>query len=298
VVAATKTNQDINLTVRTLFYAPSVRSLSRQLGRPDSAVEVVPVEVLKEGTGIPLCCIHDGLGLSWSYRALGNYLDCPIVGINQIPLDGEARPESIRGMAANYADRLQALYPTGPYKILGWSLGGVVAHELAIELRRRGCVVERLILLDDAFTANRVIPSDQAADESAVLDHILRANRIDVPEQSAPLTYQHAAELIHRQVDGTEFPIPPRHLLEFMVQSVTANQLHLGEHVPDVFDGDLVIFSAARDGHEEDSSRSHSWRPYVAGDVTTYSVDCSHHEMLTTGSLSIYGAQLKRSLEA
>ncbi|MGY4647322.1 acyl carrier protein [Mycobacterium sp. URHB0021] len=189
VVAAINTTLDINLAVRTLFYAPSLRSLSRQLGRPDSAVEVVPVEVLKEGTGVPLCCIHDGLGLSWSYRALGNYLDCPIVGINQIPLDGEARPESIRGMAASYADRLQALYPTGPYKILGWFLGGVVAHELALELRRRGCVVERLILLDDAFTANRVIPSDQASDESAILDHILRVNRIDVPEQSAPLTY-------------------------------------------------------------------------------------------------------------
>ncbi|MGY4647321.1 thioesterase domain-containing protein [Mycobacterium sp. URHB0021] len=83
-----------------------------------------------------------------------------------------------------------------------------------------------------------------------------------------------------------------------MVQSVTANQLHLGEHVPAVFDGDLVIFSAARDGHGEDSSCSHSWRPYVAGDVVTYSVDCSHHDMLTSDSLSIYGAQLKRSLEA
>ena len=155
VVAAINTALDIQLAVRTVFYAPSVRSLSQQLGRHDSAVEVVPVEVLKEGTGVPLCCIHDGLGLSWSYRALGNYLDCPIIGINQIPQNGEAEPGSIRSMAASYADRLQAIYPAGPYKLLGWSFGGVVAHELAIELRRRGCVVQRLILLDDAFSANK-----------------------------------------------------------------------------------------------------------------------------------------------
>ena len=40
-----------------------------------------------------------------------------------------------------------------------------------------------------------------------------------------------------------------------------------------------------------------SWRPYVAGDITTYSVDCTHHEMLTTASLSTYSEQLKLSLE-
>jgi hypothetical protein len=45
-------------------------------------------------------------------------------------------------------------------------------------------------------------------------------------------------------------------------------------------------------------SHLQSWRPYVAGDITTYSVDCTHHEMLTTASLSMYGEQLKLSLEA
>ena len=96
VVAAINTALDSHLAVRTVFYAPSVRSLTEQLGRHNSAVEVVPVEVFKEGTGVPLCCIHDGLGLSWSYRALGSYLDCPIIGINQIPQNGEAEPGSIR----------------------------------------------------------------------------------------------------------------------------------------------------------------------------------------------------------
>ena len=256
VIAAINTSLDAHLAVRTLFDAPSVRSLSQQLGRHDSAVEVVPVEVLKEGTGVPLCCIHDGFGLSWSYRALGNYLDCPIIGINQIPQNGEAEPGSIRSMAASYADRLQAVYPAGPYKLLGWSFGGVVAHELAIELQRRGCVVQRLVLLDAALSANsRVIARNQALAESQVLEHILRTNRIDIPVQSGPLTYRQAEELI-QQREAVEFALPPRQLLEFMVQSVNANQLYLLEHVPDVFDGDMVIFSAARNGNENNGRRS------------------------------------------
>jgi thioesterase domain-containing protein len=201
-------------------------------------------------------------------------------------------------MAANYANRLQAVYPAGPYKLLGWSLGGVVAHELAVELQRRGCEVQRLVLIDDAISANRVIATNQSSDESQVLDHMLRINRIDIPEQSGPLTRQQAVALIHEQLEAAEFALPPKELLEFAVQSVAANQLYLQEHVPEVFDGDMVIFAAARDGNMDDSSQLQSWRAYVSGDITTHLVDCTHHEMLTTGSLNIYGGQLKLALEA
>ena len=298
-IAAINTSLDAHLAVRTVFHAPSVRSLSQQLDRHDNAVEVVPVEILKEGTGVPLFCIHEGTGLSWSYWALGNYLDCPIIGINQIPQNGEAEPGSIRSMAASYADRLQAFYPAGPYNLLGWSFGGLVAHELAIELRRRGCVAQRLILLDPTPSATGT-ERNQAVDESQILDLFLRSNRIDIPEQSGPLTYRQVEDLIHqeRKVVELALPLPPRQLFEFMVQSSNANQAHLLTHVPDVFDGDMVIFSAARDGNGNNSSHLQNWRPYVAGGITEHSIDCTHHEMLTTGSLNMYGEQLKLSLEA
>ena len=206
-------------------------------------------------------------------------------------------------MAASYADRLQAVYPAGPYNLLGWSFGGLVAHELAIELRRRGCVAQHLILLDPTPSANSTVRNqavDESQIESQILDLFLRTNRIDIPEQSGPLTYRQVEELIHQQREVVELalPLPPRQLFEFMVQSSNANQVYLLEHVPDVFDGDMVIFSAARNGNENNSPHLQNWRPYVAGGITEHSVDCTHHEMLTTGSLSMYGEQLKLSLEA
>ncbi|CQD22142.1 syringomycin synthetase [Mycobacterium lentiflavum] len=314
VIAAINAALDVHLPVRTMFYAPSVRNLSEQLGAQDSAAEVVPVEVFQEGTGAPLCCIHDGLGLSWAYRALGEYVDCPIIGINQISHDGEAGPASIRGIAANYADRIQARYPDGPYKLLGWSFGGVVAHELAIELQRRGRVVESLVLIDPVFSANkfvarlnanRAIAKNETLDESQILEHILRTNRIDIPVQSGPLDYRQAEELVHQH--GAGIPLPPQQLLEFMVHSVQTNQRHLLDHVPGVFDGDMVIFCAARGRTDDGRGRSRwrslrtgraarsqqrLWRPYVAGEIAIYSVDSTHLEMLTADALSTYGEQL------
>ncbi|EUA24240.1 alpha/beta hydrolase family protein [Mycobacterium xenopi 3993] len=147
-VAAINKALDTRMAVRAVFQAPSVRALAQQLGRPDSAAEVIPAEILKDGSGIPLCCIHEGTGISYPYRGLGDYLECPIIGINQTPHTDQAQPASIRDMAKNYADRLQTVYPAQSYNLLGWSFGGVVAHQLAVELRRRGCAIHRLILLD------------------------------------------------------------------------------------------------------------------------------------------------------
>ncbi len=57
-VAAINSSLDTHLAVRTVFYAPSVRSLSRQLGREDSVPEVVPpVEVFKEHRGVYRCAV-------------------------------------------------------------------------------------------------------------------------------------------------------------------------------------------------------------------------------------------------
>ncbi|MEK1131617.1 thioesterase domain-containing protein, partial [Mycobacterium ulcerans] len=183
VIAKVNKALGLELPARTLRDAPSVRILSQRLHTSDNGMEVVPVEILKEDAGVPLCCIHDGLGLSWSYRALGNYLDCPIIGINQIAENSEAEPESIRNMAANYADRLQAAYPAGPYNLLGWSFGGVVAHELAIELHRRGCVVQRLILLDPPQLPGSTLRS-LGVEEDQIVDGGSRPNHAAIREQA------------------------------------------------------------------------------------------------------------------
>jgi thioesterase domain-containing protein/acyl carrier protein len=297
VIAAINTSLDAGLSVPTVFEAPTVRSLSQRLRRDAISVqEVVPVQTLKEGTGVPLFCIHPGGGVSWPYQALGNYLDCPIFGIQQILQGEEAEPRSIRDMAKTYADRIQKVYPTGPYNLLGWSFGGVVAHELAIELQQRGCVIADLILLDaqPSVDSSVTLPS-HALGEEHILEEILRFYRIDIPEQDEPLAYEQIEELVRAR--GTaEFP-RYKQLLDLLVQNFNRNVALYRAHEPGVFGGDIIIFSAARDDSDRSWSLLQSWRPYVAGDVTVYSSDCTHDEMLTTESISGYGKQLKLLVE-
>jgi thioesterase domain-containing protein len=271
--------------------------LSEQLGRDGSETEVVPVEILKEGTGVPLFCIHPGGWLSWPYQALGNYVESPIIGIQQTLQGDEPEPQTVREMAANYADRIQAMYPDGPYNLLGWSFGGVVAHELAIELRRRGCEIPRLILLDpqggtdggDDLAGRDLVEKD-------IQDEVLRVYRKNIPGQDDSLTFEQIEDLIRKwgAAEHDRF----RQFMEFVLDNHNNNRALHRSHIPGVYDGDVILFTAARDQGDLNSPSLQSWRPFVAGDITTHSVDCTHGDMVTAESLSLYGDQLKLSLEA
>ncbi len=296
-IAAINTSLDAGLPVRTVFESPTVSSLSQRL-RSDSISmqEVVPVQTLKNGTGVPLFCIHPVGGVSWPYHALGNYLDCPIIGIQQTPQNGEAEPASIRDMAKTYADRIQGVDPTGPYNLLGWSFGGVVAHEIAIELQRRGYVIARLVLLDaqPSIDSSVALPNHPLGEQD-LLEEVLRFCRIDIPEQDEPLTYEQVEELV-RERGVAEFS-RYKQLLDLAVQNLNSNEALYRAHEPGVFDGDITIFSAVRDESDRSSPLLQRWRPYGTGDIREYSVDCTHQEILTTESVNMYGEQLKVLLE-
>jgi thioesterase domain-containing protein len=288
--------------VRYLFDASTVGDLADYLHRHPSSEdtisvqEVVPVQTLKKGTGVPLFCIHPGGGVSWLYQVLGNYLDCPIIGIQQVLEDGEAEPQSIRDMAKNYADRIQRVYPAGPYNLLGWSFGGVVAHELAIELEQRGCEIACLILLDAQPRIDN-LPNEDLGDWKKHIE-ALRFYRIGHPEQDDSFSYEQIEELV-RERGAAEFAAEfPRYkqVLDLFVQNINSAIELSRTHEPGVFNSDMIIFSAVRDETNPSSSLQQSWRPYVGGEITAYSVDCTHQEMLTTESLSMYGKQLKDSL--
>ena len=131
--------------------------------------------------------------------------------------------------------------------------------------------------------------------ENEVLEEVLRFYRVDIPEQDGPLTYQQVEGLV-RERGAVEFS-RYKQLFDLMVQNLKSSMVLHRAHEPGVFDGDTIIFSALPDEGIRSSSLLESWRPYVAGHITEYSIDSRHIDMLTAESLSLYGQQLKFSLE-
>ncbi|CAM5662518.1 D-alanine--D-alanyl carrier protein ligase [Streptomyces griseomycini] len=145
--------------VRTLFEAPTVEALARRLaGSPparDALDVLLPLRAPEAGTRAageaPLFCVHPGAGLSWCYAGLLRHLgpEVPVYGLQARMLsEGGGAPASLADMADDYVRRIRDVQESGPYRLLGWSMGGTLAHAMATRLQTDGEEVELLALLD------------------------------------------------------------------------------------------------------------------------------------------------------
>src|SRR5690606_33449968 len=83
----------------------------------------------------PLFCAHPAAGLSWCYAGLLGTLDrrVPVYGLQSPNLPGPAARQSLADKAADFLKRIREVREHGPYRLLGWSMGGHLAHEMAVQ---------------------------------------------------------------------------------------------------------------------------------------------------------------------
>jgi thioesterase domain-containing protein/acyl carrier protein len=94
----------------------------------------------------PLFLVHPVGGYAHSYGELAVGLDYegPVFGLQ---VNGDV-PESVEAMAERYVEAVGRVQPGGPYLLGGWSMGGVVAYEMARQLRAAGEDVGLLLMMD------------------------------------------------------------------------------------------------------------------------------------------------------
>lgn len=140
------------LPLATLMSAPSARELAAVIDSDSGDTHrtaLVPVRAT--GSRPPFFCVHgmDGDVLFLQRLRAVTSEDQPIYGLQARGMDGVEKPYvTVEEMAAVYERAIREVQPSGPYIIGGYSLGGMVALEIAHRLAQRGHRVERLILLD------------------------------------------------------------------------------------------------------------------------------------------------------
>ncbi len=171
--------RDLPLTL--LFKAPTLRELAAALHADGAGTTTSPLIALQsQGSLRPLFCIHPAGGHVASYLPLVQALgpDQPVHGLQSRSLfDPHWQDTSVAEMAQHYVAALRELQPSGPYQLLGWSLGGLVAHAMAALLERDGEPVSFVGLIDttrhrDAAVARR---HDRASDLVDQLDGLSRS---------------------------------------------------------------------------------------------------------------------------
>jgi thioesterase domain-containing protein/aryl carrier-like protein len=143
---------------------------------------------------IRIFCIHPGYGLVSEYRPLAEALEgiAKVYGV-QSPgfTEPDWCPQDMETLAQEYVQRIRRVQPEGPYRLLGWSIGGVIAFAMADILTQAGEAVSFVGLVDSlppgVIEPSDVVPMSEEMEVAAVLDEL--AHRIpDDPLVSAERT--------------------------------------------------------------------------------------------------------------
>lgn len=143
---------DKNIPLAALFQNSTIEQLAELLRQQTDSLSWSPLVTIQSGGSKPpfFCLPGAGGNVIYLYdlvRHLGE--DQPVYGLQAVGLDGEAQPlTSIEELATHYREILQNVQPEGPYFLGGHSSGGLVAFEIAQQLREGGQEVALVAILD------------------------------------------------------------------------------------------------------------------------------------------------------
>ncbi|WP_158557064.1 non-ribosomal peptide synthetase [Mucilaginibacter conchicola] len=140
------------LPLATLFEYSTVEKLASRLEIDAEAItweSLVPIK--PKGSKMPLYIVH-GAGLNvLLFNALAMHMDDeqPVYGLQAKGLNGIDEPlDVMEEIAANYVDEIINHDPVGPYAVAGYSLGGLIAYEMAKQMQAMGKDVRMLAMFD------------------------------------------------------------------------------------------------------------------------------------------------------
>jgi amino acid adenylation domain-containing protein len=134
----------------TLLEHPTIAGLARLLGPDAAPKKSLLVRLQPNGDRRPLFCVPGADGQLLVYRHLAATIgnDQPLYGVQPRGLDGSTPDGTIEESAARGIRELRRVQPSGPYRLVGFSTGGVIAFEMARQFHKMGERVGALLLID------------------------------------------------------------------------------------------------------------------------------------------------------
>lgn len=274
-------------TLAEFFRAPSIEGLARLLGEGATLDAPVTIAIQPDGLRPALLWLDADATFIALSRVLGP--DQPFLGIPVVPvLESKANSGArLEDVAASVAKTVREAQPQGPYYLGGWCNMGVLAYEVAHQLREAGQAVDLVILLDSANPVSYRRIGRAAYFLSQIRYHWPRFGRHWREERLKYL----AARIRGLFKTLGMLRTPPRDREEELrVQFARVTM----DYQPPAYFGDVALFQPMLQLDVLDFRPG--WAERVRGELLAYDVPGSHVTMLTEPHVQELGALMSAAL--
>ena len=268
---------------------PSIKALGQHLAQEKDISVPSPwsllVKIQSGGSKPPFFAIHPAYGGVFIYYDLVHYLgsEQPVYGLQPKGLNGKQVPQfRIEDMATDYIREIRTFQPEGPYFLGGFSMGGMVAFEMAQQLHAQGQKVAMLALFDTR--APRAFKRKPA--QERVSRHLTNFLRL---EQKQKLTY---VQTYLQQRRAHRF---------FMTNKSPLQEAHEQaerDYVPQVYPGKAILFRASEQPEEVFwVDPQLGWGSLVAGELEIQEVSGNHDNLFREPYVRVLAEKFRACLK-
>ena len=273
------------VSVATLFQAQSVRSFARavQATPPDPFAQLLPLKPF--GRGVPLFCIHPVTGVSWGYANMlpafndsGRVFGIQAPGLNQ----REPTSPSLGQLINQYCRLVRSAQPLGPYHLLGYSSGGLLAHMIATELQAQGFIVDRLVIVDS-------YPSSEVRNGPLTEQDVIRVLLGEGSSEEDPSAAATSILEFYRRKGGLFEELAP-HNVQRIWELTEATLAQSPSLAFKKFSGDILVFKSKLVAMKD----VERWRNFASGHVEITSLDWTHAKLLDAEPAAHIGTKVEQ----
>ena len=292
-----------NVTLVDLFQNSTIAGMAKRMGHAtEHPQHQVLVPIQPQGTESPFFCVHPIGGQVFCYNLLSRELgsDRPFYGLQATAAESA---QTIEEMASIYIREIRQVQEHGPYFLSGWSMGGLIAFEMARQLKAAGESIALLALFDTYPPSRNRLPGYDGASQLPVLIRfaleMARSLASDITalqarfaqlssEEQRKLVLEEliTAEVLPRENAETEFA----HMLDIYTRNLHAMETY----APAPQEQSIVLFKASeRDNPEEIASE---WKSIAKQGVELHVIQGNHYTILQRPNVATLASGLQKYL--
>ena len=277
---------DRPVTPGLIMVASTVGALAEKLTQQQSEEEasragMETILPLRRSHGPTLFCFHPASGFAWQFSILQRYLDArwSLIGIQSPRPDGPMRQaENLDEVCDRHLATLRKQQPHGPYYLMGYSLGGTLAHAIAARLQEQGEKVAFLGLLDTWPPETQNWANNQL--DAEVLAEIDREREAFMAAQ------QSLRETLASSASQALFGAIEGNYGDAVRLLATAKSRR--------FAGEATLFVAQKTLKPGQDAQT-AWAPWL-DELHTWPVDCAHVDIISAEAFTHIGPRLNQLL--